>query len=116
MYNPPTSNLDLLRTTGEKYETHPHPTGQRWGDKVRQDYENCQQIDNTPPVTTSTDAMDTEEGDAITKMILGKTKIKARQVQRRSRLIKGWDIEPDDAPRPLSLPLPNYESEDRVVG
>ena len=26
----------------------------------------------------STDAMDTEEGDAITKMILDKTKIKAR--------------------------------------
>ena len=38
-------------------------------DKVRQDYENHQQIDKTPPVTTSTDAMDTEEGDAITKMI-----------------------------------------------
>ena len=56
----------------------PHPTGQRWGDKVRWDYENCQQIDKTLPVTTSTDAMDTEEGDAITKMILDKTKIKAR--------------------------------------
>ena len=48
------------------------------GDKVRQDYENCQQMDKTPPVTTSTDAMDREEGDAITKMILDKTKIKAR--------------------------------------
>ena len=35
MYNPSTSNLDLLRTGGEKYETHPHLTGQRWGDKVR---------------------------------------------------------------------------------
>ena len=45
----------------------------------------------------STDAMDTEEGDAITKMILDKTKIKARWVQRRSRLIKGWDMEPDNA-------------------
>ena len=64
----------------------------------------------------STDAMDTEEGDAITKMILDKTKIKARQVQRRSRLSKGWDMEPDDAPRPLSLPLPKYEKVDRVVG
>ena len=52
--------------------------GQRWGDKVRQDYENRQQIDKTPSLTTSTDAMDTEEGDAITKMILDKTKIKAR--------------------------------------
>ena len=41
-------------------------------------YKNHQQIDKTPPVTTSTDAMDTEEGDAITKMILDKTKIKAR--------------------------------------
>ena len=57
----------------------------------------------------STDAMDTEEGDAITKMILDKTKIKARQVQRRSRLIKCWDLEPDDAPRLLSVPLPDYE-------
>ena len=48
VYNLPTSNLDLLRTRSEKYETHPHPTGQRWGDKVRQDYESCQQIDKTP--------------------------------------------------------------------
>ena len=116
VYNLPTSNLDLLRTRSEKYETHPHPMGQRWGDKVRQDYESCQQIDKTPPVTMSTDTMDTEEGDAITKMILDKTKTKARQMQRRSRLIKGWDMEPDDALRPLSVPLPNYENEDRVVG
>ena len=36
-------------------------------------------------------------------------------MQRRSRLIKGWDMELDDAPRPLSVPLPNYENEDRVV-
>ena len=47
----------------------------------------------------STDTMDTEEGDAITKMILDKTKIKARWVQRRSRLIKGWDMEPDMMPQ-----------------
>ena len=67
-------------------------------------------------MTTSTDAMDTEEGDAITKMILDKTKIKARQMQRRSRLIKGWDMELDDALRPLSVPLSNYENEDRAVG
>ena len=62
-------------------------------------------MDKTPPVTTSTDAMDTEEGDAITKMILDKTKIKARWMQRRSRSIKGWDMELDDVPRPLSVPL-----------
>ena len=67
-------------------------------------------------MTTSTDAMDTEEGDAITKMILDKTKIKARQVQRRSKLTKGWDMEPDDAPRPLSVPLPESENKNRVVG
>ena len=67
-------------------------------------------------MTTSTDAMDTEEGDAITKMILDKIKTKARQMQRRSRLIRGWDMEPDDILRPLSVPLPNYENENRVVG
>ena len=78
MYNLPTSNLDLLRTRSEKYETYPHPMGQRWGNKVRQDYENCQQIGKTPPVTMSTDAMDTKECDAITKMILDKTKPRAR--------------------------------------
>ena len=83
VYNPPTSNLDLLRTRGDKYETCPHPTGQRWGDKVRQDYENLQRIDKMLPVTTSTDAMDTEEGDAITKMILDKTKIKARRMLKK---------------------------------
>ena len=64
----------------------------------------------------STDAMDTEEGDAITKMILDKTKTKARWMQRRSRLVKGWDMEPNDAPRPLSVPLPDYENENRAVG
>ena len=52
-------------------------------------------------MTTSTDAMDTEEGDAIIRMTLDKTKVKARQVQRRSRLIKGWDMEPDDALRAI---------------
>ena len=115
VYNPPTSNLDLLRTRGDKYETHPHPTGQRWGDKVRQDYEKRQQMDKTPPVTTSTDAMDMEEGDAITKMILDKTKIKARRMQRRSRSVKGWDMELDDVPRPLSVPLPDYANIKRTV-
>ena len=44
--------------------------------------------DKTLPVTMSTDAMDTEEGDEITKMILDKTKIKARWIQGRSRLSK----------------------------
>ena len=29
VYNPPTSNLDFMRTRGEKYETHLHLTGQR---------------------------------------------------------------------------------------
>ena len=37
-------------------------------------------------------------------------------MQRRSRLIKGWDMEPDDVLRPLSVPLPNYANEDRAVG
>ena len=67
-------------------------------------------------MTTSTDAMDTKEGDAITKMILDKTKIKARWMQRRPRSIKGWDMELDDTLRPLSVTLPNYENEDRAVG
>ena len=67
-------------------------------------------------MTTSADAMDTEEGDAITKMILDKTKVKARWVQRRSRLPKGWDMEPDDVPRLLSLPLSESENENRPVG
>ena len=35
VYNPPTSNLDLMRTRGKYYEIHPHPMGQRWGDQVR---------------------------------------------------------------------------------
>ena len=67
-------------------------------------------------MTRSTDAMDTEEGDAIAKMILDKTKVKARWVQRRSRLNKGWDMEPDDTLRPLSVPLPESENENRAVG
>ena len=76
---------------------------------------NHQQMHKTPPVTTSTNAMDTEEGDAITKMILDKTKIKARRMQRRSRSVKGWDMELDDVPRPLSVPLPDYANVKRIV-
>ena len=49
-------------------------------------------------------------------MILDKAKVKARWVQRRPRLIKGWDMGPDDAPRPLSVPLPKNENENRAVG
>ena len=37
-------------------------------------------------------------------------------MQRRSRFIKGWDMELDDALRPLSVPLPDYANEDRAVG
>ena len=37
-------------------------------------------------------------------------------MQRRSRLIRGWDMDLDDVPRPLSIPLPDYANEDRVVG
>ena len=53
--------------------------GQRWGDKVKRDYESHQQGgDKIPQVMTSTDAMDMEEGDTITKMILDKTKVKVK--------------------------------------
>ena len=54
---------------------------------------------------TSTDAIDTEEGNAITRMILDKTRAK---VERRQRKInsKGWDLDIYDILRPLSIPLP----------
>ena len=57
----------------------PHPIGQRWGDKVRRDYENHQQIDKTSTCDHVYWMPWTQKrGDAITKMILDKTKIKAR--------------------------------------
>ena len=64
-----------------------------------------------PPAMTSTNAMDTEEGDAITKMILDKTRAK---VERRQRKInsRGWDLDIYDIPRALSIPLP--ENRERV--
>ena len=31
VYNPPTSNLDPMRTRGEKYELHPHLNGTKMG-------------------------------------------------------------------------------------
>ena len=54
---------------------------------------------------TSTDAMDMEEGDAITKMILDKTKVKVEKRQRRINS-RGWDLDTYDIPRPLPIPLP----------
>ena len=60
---------------------------------------------------TSTDAMDTEEGDTITRMILDKTRAK---VERRQRKInsRGWDLDIYDTLRPLSISLP--ENRERV--
>ena len=52
--------------------------------------------------------MDTEEGDAITKMIIDKTKAKVERRQRRIAL-RGWDLDTYDVPRPLSIPLPEYQ-------
>ena len=63
------------------------------GDKVKRDYESYQQGgDKTPPAMTSTDAMDTEEGDAITKMTLDKTRAKVERRQRKINL-RGWDLD-----------------------
>ena len=64
-----------------------------------------------PPAMTSTNAMDTEEGDPITKMILDKTRVK---VERRQRKInsRGWDLDIYDILRPLSITLP--EKRERV--
>ena len=69
--------------------------------------------EKTPPATNSTDAMDTEEGDAITKMILDKTKRKAERRQRRV-ISMGWDLDIDDIPRPLSIPLPESREKGNV--
>ena len=57
--------------------------------------------------------MDTEEGDAITKMILDKTKRKAERRQRRITSM-GWDLDINDIPRPLSIPLPESREKDNV--
>ena len=62
---------------------------------------------------TSTDAMDTEEGDAITKMILDKTKGKAERRQRRI-ISMGWDLDINDIPRPSSIPLPKSREKGNV--
>ena len=35
VYNPPNSNLDIMRARGETFEMHPCSMGQRQGDKVR---------------------------------------------------------------------------------
>ena len=64
----------------------------------------------------STNAMDMEEGTAITKMILDKIKIKARWVQRGSWLSGALSGSMSHPLRPLSVPLPEYEKVDRAVG
>ena len=56
----------------------PTSNGTKVGGQNKTRYESHQQSNKTSPVTMSTDTIDTEEGDAITKMILDKTKIKAR--------------------------------------
>ena len=108
VYNLPTSDLDVMQQE-VKCITRLHPTGQRWGDKVKWDYENRQWGgDKTPPLMASTNAMDMEEGDAITKMIIDRTKAKVERRQRRIAL-RGWDLDAHNIPRPLSIPLPENQ-------
>ena len=57
--------------------------------------------------------MDMEEGDAITKMIIDKTKAKVERRQRRIAL-RGWDLDTYDVPRPLSIPLPENQEKGDV--
>ena len=57
--------------------------------------------------------MDTEEGDAITKMILDKTRVKAERRQRRITSM-GWDLDINDVPRPLSIPLPESREKGNI--
>ena len=79
---------------------------------MKRDYESHQQGgDKTPLAMTSTDAMDTEEGNAITRMILDKTRAKVERRQRKINL-RGWDLDIYDILRPLSIPLP--ESRERA--
>ena len=56
--------------------------------------------------------MDTEEGDAITKMIIDKTKAKVERRHRRIAL-RGWDLDTHDILRPLSIPLPENQVKGR---
>ena len=81
---------------------------------MKRDYESHQQGgDKTPPAMTSTDAMDTEEGDAITKMILDKTRAKVEKRQRKINS-RGWDLDTYHILRTLSIPLP--ENRERAEG
>ena len=64
---------------------------------------------------TSTDAMDTEEGDGMTKMILEKTRSKVGKRQRRSDSLRGWDLEIYDPPRLLSIPPPDTKGKGEVL-
>ena len=64
----------------------------------------------------STDAMDTEEGDAITKMILDKTKIKQDGYREGQGYLRDGTWSQMMPQRPLSVPLPESEKENRAVG
>ena len=62
---------------------------------------------------TSTNAMDMEEGDGITKMIIDRTKAKVERRQRRIAS-RGCDLDTYDIPRPLSIPLPENQEKGDV--
>lgn len=116
VYNLPVSVLDTLSTWHGKYSTILHPSRQRWGEKVKDNYNKRQKVsgDKTLPVATSTEVIDTEEGDAVTQMIFDKAKSCRQLMWRGSSLSRGWEMDEYDVPRPLLIAIPEYQPREDV--
>ena len=95
--------FDKLTTRSKQYQRTPHVVKSRKEKRQRTEDEDDSSVPVSPYRTTSTEAVDTEEGQEITKYI----KQKAYQCQQASaqyKLKTGGPVY--DVPRPLSIPVP----------
>ena len=110
------ADLDNIHTRKGKYPTRPHPCGQLTWEEAKRDKEEKlkklrkERSPSTPLETTSTEAMDTEEAQEISKEIVAKAterKLKrqeyARYQQRRQQTVEY------DFPKPGTIPVPQLE-------
>ena len=95
--------FDKLVTRNRQYQRTPHPERPRKERKRVNREDNDSSVPVSPYRTTSTEAVDTEEGQEITKYI----KQKAYQCQQAATQYKLKTEGPVyDIPRPLSIPVP----------
>ena len=95
--------FDKLTTRSRQYQRTPHVVRPRRDKRKRIEDDDDSSVPVSPYRTTSTEAVDTEEGQEITKYIKQKA-YQRQQASAQYKLRTGGPVY--DIPRPLSIPVP----------